>query len=76
MTDKQSPELTEGEQDILKRLVKHPIPLYYGRAGWTPGVRLPGVAKRADFDRLCKRNPALVKIECGDLKLIEGEQHV
>lgn len=54
-------DLSDGESAILRRLEKKPIELYWGRSGWVPDS-LPRPAKRADFDRICKRSPAMVKI--------------
>lgn len=61
--------LTEGEAAILKRLQKKPLDLRWGRNGWCP-CGLPKQARRADFDSLVRRNPALVRIELGMLMLI------
>lgn len=66
------PPLSEGEQAILRRLERGPLDLYWGRNGWVP-ERLPRASKRADFDRLCKHCPALVKIELGRLVAAESE---
>ena len=59
-------DLSDGEKAILRRLKKQPIELYWGRNGWVPD-RLPKPAKRADFDRICKR--AVVEIKLARLVL-------
>ena len=60
--------LTAGELAILRRLEKKPIDLRYGRNDWVP-ESLPRPAKRADFDRILKRNPPVVRISLGRLVL-------
>lgn len=61
-------ELSDGEQAILRRLAKKPIELYWGRNGWAPDS-LPKPAKRADFDSIRNRSPALVEIKLARLVL-------
>ena len=61
-------ELSDGEKAILRRLEKRPIELYWGRGGWVP-EGLPKPAKRADFDRICNRNPAMVEVKLAKLVL-------
>jgi hypothetical protein len=63
-----TPELTEGEKAILKRLERSPIELYWGRSGWVP-ESLPKAARRKDFDSLCSRRPELVQVEMAKLLL-------
>lgn len=65
--------ISEGEQAILKRLTKGPIPLRWGRSGWVAD-QLPRKAKRADFDALCKRHDQ-VFIEMGQLKMQPATEH-
>lgn len=64
------PDLTDGEKAILKRLGKKPLELYWGRSGWCADY-LPKPAKRADFDRLFRRDPQLVMVQLARLILVE-----
>lgn len=66
-------DLTDGERAILKRLAKKPLDLYWGRGGWCFDY-LPKPAKRADFDKLTRRQQRLVKIECARLVLDTDEK--
>lgn len=63
-------DLTDGEKAILKRLDKKPLELYWGRSGWCADY-LPKPAKRADFDRICRRVPPLVAVQSARLILAE-----
>lgn len=63
-------DLSDGEKAILRRLEKKPIELYWGRNGWVPDG-LPKPAKRADFDGICNRSPALVEVKCARLVLAD-----
>lgn len=59
-------DLSGGEQAILLYLERKPLELHWGRNGWVPD-RLPKPAKRADFDRICKRK--LVEVRSARLVL-------
>tara|TARA_R110002124_G_scaffold128157_9_gene288604 strand:+ start:12008 stop:12235 length:228 start_codon:yes stop_codon:yes gene_type:complete len=61
--------ITDGELAILRRLENRPIELRWGRSGWVP-EGLPKPAKRADFDRICKRVPSLVEIKLAKLTIV------
>jgi hypothetical protein len=61
-------DLSEGERALIKRLQRSGIPLRYGQSGWVP-LSYPRGARRADFDKLLRRQPGLVKIELGELHL-------
>lgn len=67
-----SPDLSDGERAILKRLAKAPLALRWGRNGWCADY-LPKPAKRADFDSLCTRRPSLVEIHTASLHLASEE---
>lgn len=68
--DGQPVDLSAGERAILERLKRKAIDLRWGRSDWCP-CGLPRPAKRADFDSLRKRRPALVDIKMGMLHLAE-----
>lgn len=63
-------DLTAGEMAIIKRLRKKPIELYWGRNGWIPDG-LPKPARRADFDRIIKRDENIVQISIAQLQITE-----
>jgi hypothetical protein len=63
-TSNTKPVLSKEASDLLVRVIKKPLALYWGRNGWCPS-NLPKGVKRAHFDELTKSGK--VKVEMANL---------
>lgn len=63
--------LSKEATDLLARVMKKPLELYWGRGGWCPSS-LPKGVKRAHFDELAKSGK--VKVDMARLVPTEAPE--
>ena len=71
LTSNTKPVLSPEATDLLARVMKKPLELYWGRGGWCPS-NLPKGVKRAHFDELSKSGK--VKVEMARLVPTEAPE--